>query len=310
MNEDGIIYYNHTYEVRIFTMRIDLHTHTAYSYDAEKSPICQHVEAAMKKGINVLGFSEHADFFYKETLHESDFAPGMVDVKTYEKEIAPFRQGRIINVDLIARHKEIQQCRQQWGDKIILREGIELGQPNCAQQLTEQFLQKYSFDYIIGSVHHLKDDMDFYFYHYENVNENDFLNAYFDEIEHMIQYGKFHILGHIDYPLRVMKLPNNQPSLKEYMDRVDVILHMIIERGIALECNTKGLFGWQQMVGPELFILERYHELGGEYITIGSDSHAPKNIGYGVDLALERIRTTGFRYVTDYQQGCAIQHTI
>ena len=94
------------------------------------------------------------------------------------------------------------------------------------------------------------------------------------------------------------------------MERVDIILKGIIERGIALECNTKGLLGWQQAVGPEDFVLARYHELGGEYITTGSDSHAPEAIGTGIPQALDRLRAFGFAYVTDFENRTAIQHKL
>ena len=82
------------------------------------------------------------------------------------------------------------------------------------------------------------------------------------------------------------------------------------QRGIALECNAKGLFGWQQAVGPEDCVLARYRELGGEYITTGSDSHAPDNIGAGIAQALDRLRAFGFSYVTDFENGTAIQHRL
>ena len=291
-------------------MVIDLHTHTAYSYDAENSPLTQHVQQAMQKGIDILGFSEHADFFYKETLKESDFAPHTVDFETYAAEVAPFRNGRVLGADLTAQQQEIHACSQKWGDRITLRRGVEMGNPQAAPELADQLLASYAFDYTIGAVHHLKSDMDLYFYRYETVDQSDFLHSYFDEMEDMFGYGRFHILAHIDYPLRVMKLPHNRPSFKGYMDRVDGILQNIIERGIALECNTKGLLGWQQTVGPERFVLDRYRELGGEYITVGSDSHAPQTIGLGVGQALDRLRDAGFRYVTDYEQGKAIQRKL
>lgn len=94
----------------------------------------------------------------------------------------------------------------------------------------------------------------------------------------------------LDYPLRVMKLPHNQPSLKGYMNYVDEVLKLLIAKDIALESNTKGLYGWQQEVGPEAFVLTRYRELGGELITVGSDSHAPETVARGIPRALERLR--------------------
>ncbi len=291
-------------------MQIDLHTHTGYSYDAQARPVEAHVQAAIARGVSVLGFSEHTDFFYKESLSESDFAPELVDFPMYQKEVAPFRSGRVIRADIAAQQKDIDACREKYRDKITLRKGIELGQPHAAPDLADALLENGSFDYVIGSIHHSSDDMDLYFARYAQRNPDDVMEDYFSETNRMLRYGKFHILGHIDYPLRVMKLPDNRPSLKGYMDYVDEILKQLIARGIALECNTKSLFSWQKALGPEDCVLSRYRELGGELITVGSDSHAPETVARGIPQALERLRQFGFSYVTDFQDGKPIQHTL
>lgn len=291
-------------------MQIDLHTHTMYSYDAEAKPVEMHVRTAIERGVSVLGFSEHTDFFYRECLHESDFAPDLVDFAMYQKEIVPFRNGRVLPTDIAAQQKDIAVCQETYRGKITLRKGIELGQPHAAPDLADKLLEKFSFDYVIGSIHQLSDDMDMYFVRYEQKNPDEFMEEYFSEMHQLIRYGKFHILGHIDYPLRVMKLPYNQPSLKGYMQYVDEILKQLIVRGIALECNTKSLFGWQKTLGPEDCVLSRYRELGGELITVGSDSHAPETIARGIPQALERLKQFSFSYITDFENGKPIQHKL
>lgn len=281
-------------------MKIDLHTHTCYSYDADRKPLCEHVKAAVKQGAAVLGFSEHVEFFRKESLSPTEFLPDEVDFEGYEREIKPFRSGRAIMPDLAAQQKDIDACRTK---EIILRKGVEIGQPHAAPDLADALQQKYHFDYVIGSVHQLSNDMDFYFYRYETIHPDVFWDAYFNEIEAMLQYGRFQILGHINYPLRVIKLCSNCPSLKGYMDRVECILKRLVERGIALESNTKGL-------GLEQFVLQRYRELGGELVTVGSDSHAPETVARGIPQELERLKNIGFRYITDFKDGKPIQHIL
>lgn len=291
-------------------MIIDLHAHSAYSYDAQPIALSEHVEAAVLGGIDILGFSEHVDFFRRDKLEAGDFPSDTVDFDAYLREVEPFRCGRVIAADLVAQQHELERCRALFDGRIVLRAGVEMGQPHAAPHLADKIRQQYSFDYIIGSIHHMPDDMDMYFEKYENLHADDVMHSYFDEMDAMLRYANFQILGHIDYPLRVMKLPHNRPSLKGYMDRVDCVLHVLVDAGIALESNTKSLLGWQKSVGPEDFVLARYRELGGEYITVGSDSHAPENIGYGVPLALARLEAAGFRYVTDFAGGQPIQHRL
>lgn len=257
-------------------MLIDLHTHTQYSYDASPGTVEQNVCAAIDRGITTLGITEHVDFF---------------------------RKADLIIADVDAEREDILECRKKYGAKIDLLAGVEIGQPHANPKAADAFLAGRSFDYIIGSLHAMPNDIDLYFLEYQKLDCDRVLTEYFDEVNAMLEYGRFHVLGHIDYPLRVMKLPDNHPTFAEYMDRVEEILRKLIDRGIALESNAKSLLGWQKQVGPETFVLERYREMGGELVTVGSDSHSPKTIGNGIDIALERLRSLGFRYVNSFKEG-------
>lgn len=291
-------------------MILDLHTHTQYSYDAEARPVIDHVQHAVQKGVSILGFTEHVEFFRKDSIQASDFVSGTVDFVGYQKEIEPFRTGRTIMPDLASEQKDIFAAQEVYGEQITLRAGVEIGQPHAAPEQARALIQTYPFDYVIGSIHQLSDDMDLYFYRYETIHPDEFWEKYFAEVRELLAFGHIQILAHLDYPLRVMKLPHNQPSLKGYMNYVDEVLKLLIAKDIALESNTKGLYGWQQEVGPEAFVLTRYRELGGELITVGSDSHAPETVARGIPRALERLRAAGFRAVTDFENKNIIQHAI
>ena len=47
---------------------------------------------------------------------------------------------------------------------------------------------------------------------------------------------------------------------------------------------------------------EALQEAGGEYITVGSDAHAPAPIGRGIREAYQIMQDCGFRYVANYHE--------
>ena len=54
-------------------------------------------------------------------------------------------------------------------------------------------------------------------------------------------------------------------------------------------------------VGPPQDILYEYRRMGGERISIGSDSHALDNAGRGIDDCVQNARDAGFTSVTVFR---------
>ncbi|MDO4710980.1 MAG: phosphatase, partial [Peptostreptococcaceae bacterium] len=55
-------------------------------------------------------------------------------------------------------------------------------------------------------------------------------------------------------------------------------------------------------VHPSREIISLYRELGGEIITIGSDSHVASTVGQDFDLAEKLLMDIGFKYYTVYDK--------
>jgi histidinol-phosphatase (PHP family) len=53
---------------------------------------------------------------------------------------------------------------------------------------------------------------------------------------------------------------------------------------------------------PSKEILRLYKDLGGEIITIGSDAHRPKDLGYHFDYAVEMIKAANIKYLATFDQ--------
>ena len=52
---------------------------------------------------------------------------------------------------------------------------------------------------------------------------------------------------------------------------------------------------------PNIEHLKLYRDMGGELITVGSDSHKGADIGTGIDEALKILKEAGFKYVASYE---------
>lgn len=112
----------------------------------------------------------------------------------------------------------------------------------------------------------------------------------------------FDSFGHLDYIVRYGSTSNRHYSFQAYQDQIDPILKALIEKGKALECNTAGFRYGLNHPNPCEDILKRYHELGGELLTLGSDAHSPKAIACEFDRMQAILKDCGFRYITVYRQ--------
>lgn len=75
---------------------------------------------------------------------------------------------------------------------------------------------------------------------------------------------------------------------------------MLVNKGKGLEINTSG----KDRVGeflPSYDFIKRFKELGGEIITVGSDSHDDIRVGQYISEALEIVKEI-FGYVCTFEK--------
>ncbi|MEA5067197.1 MAG: PHP domain-containing protein, partial [Eubacteriales bacterium] len=168
---------------------------------------------------------------------------------------------------------------------------------------TEAFLRKREFDFVIGSIHFLPDGADIYKLPYASEEEVDAMfRQYFASMLDLARMGGFDSLAHLDYPLRVLRGKVREASVLQYRDLIEPILEETAHRQIALEINTRGTYDWQKRVGPEKWAVKRFRELGGKYVTIGSDAHTASLLGEGFDQAVALLSACGYDAYTIYRE--------
>ena len=259
------------------SQHIDLHSHSLHSFDGKES-VGSMTQRARELGLAAYGLTDHCDL-------------GSEDDAAYDRSI-----GDSV-LELLAQ----RDAAGPNGTKLLA--GIELGEPFLNLAQAEKLIGLPGLDYVICSLHNLRDMKDFYFLSYTQDSVYPLLDRYFAELYDIAKWGKFEVLGHLTYPLRYMKGEYGIPvDLTRYDDQIDAVFHLLAENGRGIEVNTSGL--WQKlgetMPGRELLV--RYRACGGEIVTIGSDAHASVDIGRGVKQAEALLRAVGFRYICYFEK--------
>ena len=153
--------------------------------------------------------------------------------------------------------------------------GVELGEPleNLAE--TEKLLNT-PLDFVPASLHNLPGLDDFYCLNYEEWDIPRLIDQYFANLLCMARWGRFDSLTHLTYPFRYLPPSWRDGGYSRWQDRIDAVLSALAEKGLALEINVSGLREAMNRTLPDLPILRRFRELGGEWVTVGSDAHRPQ----------------------------------
>ena len=259
----------------------DCHSHSDCSFDGRSSmnAMC---ERALELGLFYYTVSDHCECNeYKYTEYRGTGYHGVV-----RKAWA-----------------QMDQCRKDYPQLRLLR-GIELGQPLQNPSAAEDDLTGREYDFVIGSLHNVAGEKDFYHLGEEGLSQkriDALLNRYFDEILAMISWGGFDSLAHITYPLRYLSLPGSTPSFAGHMEQVKAVFSELIRGEKALELNTSRLLRQDvpRLPDPELFAL--YHEMGGRLVTLGADAHCTEDLAQGIDKGMELLKQAGFTEFAVYQ---------
>ena len=97
--------------------------------------------------------------------------------------------------------------------------------------------------------------------------------------------------------------------LKKYKEKIDKILGIIIEKEIALEINTSSYEALNDFM-PTKEIIEKYFNMGGRLLTVGSDAHVTQNASVNFEKAIEFIKKTGFEYLYYFKERKPIKYKI
>ena len=251
---------------------IDMHVHTADSPDADIQ-----AQELVVQGLNMnlagIGFVAHLD------LDPEDYCYGGFDENTY--------------------NRSIELARREAGNRISVLKGIEVGEPHIYEEQVKKLVDYSNYDFITGALHSLAGigiilggEV------YAGADHLEIVEQYYTETLQMVEKADIDILAHMGLFRRGLTLAGLEHDFNElelWPDTILRILETIIERNIALELNTSGLRRKEKITYPAPEILVQYKKMGGQLITIGSDTHREPDIFYGLSEGREQLIETGFR---------------
>ena len=268
----------------------DTHNHCQFSFDGKRTTIESSASSAFKKGLAGICFTDHYDFFVPidsnctETIQPQDF-------------------------DIVAQQAEIERVQDLYDDGFKVLKGIEVGISEESREEMARIMSLHSFDQIIASVHYLEKSDPYYGGYFIGKDCRQAYGNYLETIyREAVAMKDFDIIGHYDYVARYAPYPEDSIVYRDYADIFDTIFRYLIENGKGLEINTKSCTGSKgRKTTVDHNILLRYREMGGEIISLGSDSHDAENVGDNFEVSAAMLRSLGFRWTSHYEKRQLVQ---
>lgn len=263
---------------------LDAHLHTDLSPDSDV-PIDTFAEQAAERGIAEIAITDHVDF--------DPSAPAFAHTTFSQRE------------------RIVREAAERWGDQgVDIRFGVEITWDRRWEADIRDHLAAHSYDFVIGSVHVYRDSP----YAAANVaafvagrSLADIVAPYFEEVAAGARSGLFDTMGHIDFVKRYLADHMDTGDITMTTELYDPILTSLVESGTALEINTSGLRQAANESYPAPIVVERYVELGGRAITIGSDAHRADSFAFALGEGYRAAQGAGIHELT-LGRGPAARH--
>jgi histidinol-phosphatase (PHP family) len=242
--------------------KADYHIHSSFSPDSTLT-IDQACEKAIRLGLEELCFTDH------------------------------FEMAEDILINYAKYRQALFRARERYGEQLSIKVGLEVGFDKNSQHRIQEFLRDKDFDFLIGSLHRAR-GLDLFngdFFRGKELKAA--FSEYFQVIHESIPSFEFSVLGHITLIKRFFQRLRVNPSdivWSYYDEQIHALLKDLIAQGKGIELNLR-----TQLIDLDFRILHLYKELGGEIITLGTDSHQTTSM-HTMEEGFQALQKEGFRY--------------
>lgn len=267
-------------------MYVDMHNHLKpWSPDAVHT-VEELIAEAQRKGLDGIAVTDHYDIgSFIPADHEWIF-----DTDAYVRENGKFRRA---------------PSERKPGDAVGFLVGIEMSYEKRNERAIHELIHDRKFDAGILSLH-TDNGLD-PVRNRVNITDEKELGEYYSHIIGLIacsseQIPEADIIGHYDFFSRYIPLKKSKMMYRHAPAAFDRLFNSMIRNGQALEINTgtvenlhlhRGYSVEEAMPDPE--IIERYEELGGSLISLGSDAHCTAAVARYIPQTAQWLKSRGVK---------------
>ncbi len=245
----------------------DYHMHTPLCGHAVGWPD-EYAQAALDAGLEEIGFSDHAPFVH---MVDPGVTMGMSQLPDY--------------------YAMIEKTQQRFKNDLRIKMALEADFIPGYEDKTQAIIDDYDYDYIIGSVHFIKDwgfDDPDQRERWDQEDVNQVYSDYYELLRRSAKSGLFDIIGHCD----LVKKFGHRATI-DLTGEIKQTAQVFKETGVAIEINTAG---WRKPC-EEQYPAEnclKIYAATGIPLTFGSDAHTPEDVGADFKQAYALAKSAGF----------------
>lgn len=269
----------------ITAIPVDCHIHSTLSPDGNDAPETM-AKRAFELGIKHFTLTDHIE---NEKLESWHYAEAM------ERSFEVYKA-----------------LKAEYDGRMNVYFGAELGQALYNLPQAEAILQKYDYDFVLGSQHRTKSYKRVDLLPDDKAVKYAYLDEYFEELLALAEWGKFCSLSHMTFPMRFISgdVGGGELDICRYDPVIDKILDVIIKSDIAMEVNSSGIRKGLHVPMPDAELIQRYRDKGGKLITVGSDAHRVEDVGADIPQCLEMLKRIGFGEICVFSRKTPVFITI
>lgn len=246
-----------------------------------------YVEAASRRGVHELGFTEH---LYR--CVESRDALGAWWDREQNERLAAHTQGFVLADRDLSLDAYVTAVEDAKGRGLAVLLGLEVDFfPETIEAVLE-LLSPYPWDFLIGSVHWIGGwaiDSSAAGFEWDHRGIERGYDQYFALETQLAASGAVDVLAHVDLP---KKYGHRLPT--EPLHHYEAVVAAAVASGTAVEVSSQGLRKPAAEEYPSPQFLSMFCEAGVP-ITLASDGHFPHEAAWGHDAVVGAARAAGYR---------------